>query len=225
MSTPLYLLAIETSGAACSVALLHESGIDEMYDIAERNHTQRILKMIDDLLVKNSCSIEQINVIAYGCGPGSFTGTRIASSVAQGIAFARKIPVLAVSGLQALAQDAFDTHKEIHTVFSAIDARMNETYWASYHRDKFGYAEPNSIENMSTPAQWITPEATSEIIGIGTAFSAFADQLPLDTQSWHIQKDAHPRARAIARLAEHMYAQKSFGTSNMLPTYLREAVL
>ena len=125
------ILAIDTATEACSVALLTDETCQEIFEIIPRQHTERVLPMVDEMLKKADLSLSQLDALAYNCGPGSFTGVRVATSVIQGLAFSADLPVIPVSSLAALAQLAYrEEHKQ--KVLSAIDARMNEMYWGCY---------------------------------------------------------------------------------------------
>ncbi|MCC4264682.1 tRNA (adenosine(37)-N6)-threonylcarbamoyltransferase complex dimerization subunit type 1 TsaB [Oceanimonas baumannii] len=121
------LMAIDTATEACSAALWYQGDILARYQVAPRGHTDLILPMVQELLDEAGISLNQLDGLAFGRGPGSFTGVRITLGVAQGLAFGADLPLLGVSNLQALAQGA---HRETgcNTVLSAIDARMGEIY-------------------------------------------------------------------------------------------------
>ncbi|MCW8941987.1 MAG: tRNA (adenosine(37)-N6)-threonylcarbamoyltransferase complex dimerization subunit type 1 TsaB, partial [Gammaproteobacteria bacterium] len=130
------ILAIDTATEACSAALYIESeapdaGITSEYQLAPREHSRLILKMIDRLLSQAGIAVAELDAIAFGRGPGSFMGLRIAAGVVQGIAFAHDIPVIPVSTLKTIAQRAYELTGS-KNVLAAIDARMDEVYWAKY---------------------------------------------------------------------------------------------
>src|SRR5690554_2590516 len=106
------ILAIETATEACSAALLIDDAILERYELAPQRHNRLILPMIESLLAEAGIKISQVDAVAFGRGPGSFTGVRIAAGVAQGIAFGADLPVVPVSTLAALAQDALTEASE-----------------------------------------------------------------------------------------------------------------
>src|SRR5690606_41346453 len=125
------LLALDTATEACSVALLHEGRVLSRYEVAPRLHAQRLLPMVQEVLDEAGIAIAALDAIAFGRGPGAFTGVRIAIGVVQGLAFALDRPVLPVSNLAVLAQRA---HREsgASQVAAAIDARMDEIYWGCF---------------------------------------------------------------------------------------------
>ena len=125
------ILALDTSTEACSAALLIDGEITSQYQLAPREHSRLILKIIDKLLSDAKVSVSSLDAIAFGRGPGSFMGLRIAAGVVQGIAFAHDIPVIPISTLKAIAQRAYE-QTNIENVLVAIDARMDEVYWGAY---------------------------------------------------------------------------------------------
>ncbi|MFC0179215.1 tRNA (adenosine(37)-N6)-threonylcarbamoyltransferase complex dimerization subunit type 1 TsaB [Thorsellia kenyensis] len=125
------LLAVDTATESCSAALLHQGKISSMQIDAPREHTEKILPMVDALLNDAQVSLKEIEAIVFGEGPGSFTGVRVGVSVAQALSFGINKPLIAISNLLALAQGAYALSG--HTsVISAIDARMGEVYVAGY---------------------------------------------------------------------------------------------
>lgn len=135
MSEKLNVLCVDTSTEACSVAVLKKSGSEsQLFDsfmLAPREHTTKILPTVESVLAEAGLSVNDLDVVAYGRGPGSFTGVRIGISIAQGLAYGIEKPMVGVSTLQAMAQQAYKT-KEISSVYAAIDARMGEVYFAHY---------------------------------------------------------------------------------------------
>lgn len=131
----LTLLAIDTATEVCSVALLVEDRLTEKVETVGQRHSARVLPMIDEVLKSASTRLSDVDVIAFGAGPGSFTGLRIACGVAQGLAYGQRKRVVAVSNLRALAAAAFATVTDGARLLAAIDARMNEVYCAVYLRD------------------------------------------------------------------------------------------
>ena len=129
------LLAFDTAGEWCSAALLIDGSVRFRAEHAGQKHSQLLAPMLDELLAEAGLSYRQLDGLAFGCGPGSFTGLRIACGVAQGLALGADLPVLAISTLAALAQQAFRQHGR-RQILSAFDARMAEVYWAAYRIDQ-----------------------------------------------------------------------------------------
>jgi len=125
------ILAIDTSTEACSAALLIDGEVTSQYQLAPREHSRLILKIIDKLLADANVPVKSLDAIAFGRGPGSFMGLRISAGVVQGIAFAHDIPVIPISTLKTMAQRAYEK-TSIENILVAIDARMDEVYWAAY---------------------------------------------------------------------------------------------
>src|SRR4051812_31549034 len=121
------ILAIDTSTDACSAALLINGIVREKFRLAQRQHVQLILPLIHELLLEANLTLKQLDAIAFGCGPGSFTGLRIAASVMQGLAYAIDLPVIAVSSLQALAQGVYREFSA-NNVIVTMDAHMQSCY-------------------------------------------------------------------------------------------------
>ena len=109
------ILAIDTATEACSVSLNIDGSSQEIFEVIPRQHTERVLPMVDELLSSASLDLSQIDAVAFDCGPGSFTGVRVGTSVAQGLAFSHDLPVIGVSSLAALAQLAFREEKTTMT--------------------------------------------------------------------------------------------------------------
>ncbi|WP_022939809.1 tRNA (adenosine(37)-N6)-threonylcarbamoyltransferase complex dimerization subunit type 1 TsaB [Psychromonas hadalis] len=135
MSTKLNILCVDTSTEACSVAVLQHSDteqvISEQFMLAPREHTTKILPTVEAVLADAGVALSDIDIVAYGRGPGSFTGVRIGISIAQGLAFGIEKSMVGVSTLQAMAQQAYKT-EQVSDVYAAIDARMGEIYFAHY---------------------------------------------------------------------------------------------
>ena len=126
------LLAIETATELCSAALLVNDEIFSISEVAPRRHNEIILYMCEQVLAQGQISLSQLDAIAFGRGPGAFTGVRLAASVTQGIALGQNIPVIPVSSLASLAQVAFES-VQAACVLACIDARMQEIYFGQYN--------------------------------------------------------------------------------------------
>ncbi|MCK5524011.1 MAG: tRNA (adenosine(37)-N6)-threonylcarbamoyltransferase complex dimerization subunit type 1 TsaB [Thiomargarita sp.] len=217
------LLAFDASSPACSCALHLDGEITERYEIAPRQHAALILPMADELLTEAGLKPIELDGIAFGRGPGSFTGLRIASGVAQGIAFAADIPVAPISSLATLAQAAY-IENGAKKVFAAIDARMSEVYWGMYIIDKQGIMRCEGEESVSAPHHISLPNV-EDWYGVGSAWTIYADILA--TKCGLSQEDeSYPQARAMIPLALAAFAEGQIvSAENALPVYLRNKVV
>lgn len=171
------LLAIETATEACSAALYIDGEVSLRYQVKPRGHSELILGMMDELLAEAGVSPKQLDALAFGRGPGSFTGVRIATGVVQGVAFGAGLPVVPVSTLAALAQRAYREQGE-QRLLPAYDARMGELYWAAYQVDGDGIVELVGREQVASPDQVSSPEGVGWF-GIGSGWQAYGDELSL----------------------------------------------
>jgi tRNA threonylcarbamoyladenosine biosynthesis protein TsaB len=214
------LLALDTSSDACSVALLQDEVIHHRHEIAPREHADGLLGRIDDLLQQADLRLEQLDAIAYGCGPGSFTGLRIVVAAVQGLAFAANLRVIPISDLAIMAQGAWRRHG-VRQVAVALDARMHEVYYGLYALDAAGLMQTQMPEGVYRPAP-ITMPAAGSWHGVGDGWSAHAGELPalpvLDAQ-------ARPDARDLLTLAQAAWAEgRTIPPQAALPVYLREEI-
>jgi tRNA threonylcarbamoyladenosine biosynthesis protein TsaB len=218
------LLAVETATEACSAALMIDGETHERYEITANGHSKLILPMIDSLLADAGLQPADLDGLAFGCGPGSFTGVRIATGIIQGIAFALELPVVPVSNLAAVAQDFFD-HSDENLAFVAMDARMNEIYWGVYRHNALGYAELLGKEVVLPATEIECPDVPG--IGIGTGWKAYENELitRLAHRVIRHESDNLPRARAVARLGLEGFKQGiAVAVEHAMPVYLRDKV-
>ncbi|MBT8132890.1 MAG: tRNA (adenosine(37)-N6)-threonylcarbamoyltransferase complex dimerization subunit type 1 TsaB [Gammaproteobacteria bacterium] len=227
------ILAIDTATEACSAALYIEGapdqGITSEYQLAPREHSRLILKMIDRLLSQAEMTVNELDAIAFGRGPGSFMGLRIAAGVVQGIAFAHDIPVIPVSTLKAIAQRAHELTGKEH-VLAAIDARMDEVYWASYSLTAKQWSL-NGEERVVSPDKLHLAEILSgqekNWVAAGTGWASYADRLLRDADLELLTRldDCFPSAEVIAWLAiEELKAGNTVPAAEAIPVYLRNDV-
>jgi len=226
------ILALDTATEACSAALLIDDEnsaqiITTRYQLAPREHSRLILQMLDDLLVEAKLSVSDIDAIAFGQGPGSFMGLRIAAGVVQGIAFAHDIPVIPVSTLNAIAQRA---HEETGSqyVLAAIDARMDEVYWAAYSLKDQRW-QLHDEERVILPEKVSVPEIVENETwtAAGTGWASYQDRLlqTVDCKLQTIVSDCFPSAEVIAKLAvEEFKAGNTIPAAEAIPVYLRNDV-
>lgn len=219
------LLAIDTSTEACSAALTIDGETIERYRLAPRQHTHLILPMIDELLQESGLHIGAMDAVAFGRGPGAFTGLRIAAGVIQGIAFGADLPVVAISSLAALAQGGFrDTGAT--RMLAAIDARIEEVYWAAFAIDDSGHACLIGEELVCSPQQVPIPDGEGWY-GVGTGWEAYLSHLQRRLagalSTWEAQR--YPRARDVAVLGVAAVGRgEAVSAENALPVYLRNEV-
>lgn len=215
------LLALDTATEACSVALLHDGNVLSHYEVIPRLHAQRLLPMIKDLLAEAGVTLSALDAIAFGRGPGAFTGVRIAIGVVQGLAFALERPVLPVSNLAVLAQRAW-RESGARQIASAIDARMDEVYWGCY-RETGGEMRLAGIEAVLPPEQVALPDdATGEWFGAGTGWG-YAQRIAVKVAGSDPQ--LLPHAQDLLTLATFAWERgEAVVADQAQPVYLRDKV-
>ncbi len=221
------ILAIETATEACSAALLMDGDIVEEYILAPRQHTKLILPMMDGLLNQAGVSLKQLDALAFGRGPGAFTGVRIAAGVIQGAAFGGDLPVVPVSTLAALAQQGLDDTDD-PLAYTALDARMDEVYWGVYQRGDDGLAESMVPESVIAAVNVEYPEEPAGPgVGLGMGWQRYHDDLlqRLGERITRIEAERYPKAAEIARLAlKGFKCGQAVPAEQALPVYLRDNV-
>jgi len=218
------ILAIETATEACSAALLIDNEIIGRYKVAPREHGHLILPMVDELLTESGCVLQQMDALAFGRGPGSFTGVRMATGVIQGLSFAADLPVAPVSTLAALAQQTV-SNCEGKKIYAALDARMAEVYWCEYTVEG-GKLVRVSDEAVIAPSKIIVKEGF-DAVGIGHGWATYGDELTacVNAHTLSVIEAALPRAEEVARLATDVVLKGQTVTAeNALPVYLRDNV-
>lgn len=223
---PVTLLALDTSTTACSVALSIGSDVRTRYVVAPREHAQRLLLMVDSLLSEAGLELSDLDAVAFGKGPGSFTGIRIAAGVAQGLAFGKSLPVIPISSLAALAYGQYDT--EPCYVVSVLDARMQQIYWGAYHCSEKGVRDL-STECVADPESLCgnLPDEISEWVAVGNGEEVYQDLLfERCSSKVTIKSGFLPHARDVVRLAYYEYLMdNSVLAEEALPVYLRDKVV
>ena len=144
------ILAIDTATEACSAALWNDGTLSAHFEICPREHTQRILPLVQDVLNESGTLLTELDALAFGRGPGSFTGVRIGIGIAQGLALGAGLPMIGVSTLATMAQGAWRKNGATR-VLAAIDARMGEVYWAEYQRNEQGVWHGEESEAVLKP--------------------------------------------------------------------------
>ena len=218
------LLAVETATHACSAALFIDGHIEQRFTIAPQQHTKLILPMIDELMALAQLKPQQLDGLAFGCGPGSFTGLRIATGIIQGIAFGADLPVVPVSTLAALAQAHFNQHDPT-LAFTAMDARMGEIFWGVYEKDATGYARLLGKEAVLPAPAIVFPARLG--VGIGSAWAIYQAILTekLGSLLQTVRADALPEAAMIAQLGViGLQNKQGVSAEQANPVYLRNKV-
>ena len=215
------ILTIDTATEACSVALQFNGNLITRYEVCPQQHSQRILPMVDAVMQEAGARLNDLDGLAFGRGPGSFTGVRIATGIIQGLALGSELPVAGVSTLAAMAQQVIDTEKAAE-VAVAIDARMSEVYFARY-RNHNGVAELVGEEQVAAPETFAHIAELSAIAIAGTGWQAYpvlANLVP-DKQV----NVSYPYARFMTPLAEKSFkAGFGVGADAITPEYLRNTV-
>ncbi|MDQ2077171.1 tRNA (adenosine(37)-N6)-threonylcarbamoyltransferase complex dimerization subunit type 1 TsaB [Marinimicrobium sp. ABcell2] len=222
-----HILAIDTSTDACSVALSANGTVTGLFELAAKSHTQRLLPMVEELLHQCHCGLENLDAIAFGRGPGSFTGLRIGLGVVQGLAFARRLPVIPVSTLAAMAAGYWRRNPDaaVRPVLTSLDARMNEVYWSVYR----------ACSGQQTPEQVIEEQVISPA-SAASAMNDWEEAFDGIGQGWHydelrsldphtIEQACYPAAEDIARLAVEAFTRgEAVPVQEARPVYLRDTV-
>jgi len=194
---PIKLLAIEASTDICSVALHDGKTLSLEEELTPKAHTKVLLAVIDRLLAQAKLSVADCDAFAFGCGPGSFTGVRIACSVVQALAYAVNKPVIPISTLQLLAQGSY-RKDHFPQVLACLGARTGEKYGGLFVVDQSGLMQAKSVE-------WV--KRSEEII------------LPAD--SWRLVEGHYPSAADLILLATEAYHQgKGRNAADVEPVYL-----
>ncbi|MGU5654096.1 tRNA (adenosine(37)-N6)-threonylcarbamoyltransferase complex dimerization subunit type 1 TsaB [Aeromonas allosaccharophila] len=221
----LKILAVDTATEACSAALLVGDKLFSRWEEAPRDHTRKILPMVQAVLEDAGISLSDLDAIAFGRGPGSFTGVRIGISVAQGLAFGAGVPLIGISTLAAMAQGAYRLDGA-QQVLTAIDARMNEVYFGRYELSD-GRMQLVGDEVVSEPAALVDVRGklAGPVTCVGTGFetygetlSGLADELAESQVRFPAAEDMLPLARAAWLAGEAVPVEQA------TPVYLRDKV-
>lgn len=214
------ILALDTSTDFCSAALWQDGRLFERAAAAGQSHSTLLAAMVDAVLADAGLTVNALDGVAYGEGPGSFTGLRIACAVAQGLAFAADIPVAGIGTLHAMAAVCGAAR-----VICCLDARMQEVYHAAYVREGEHWNEV-SAPRVCTPAAVPALEGGGWT-GCGSGFAVYGDVLRqrLGAALAEVRPDIHPHAREIARLAAPRFAAgQGLPAEQAAPLYIRDKV-
>jgi len=219
------ILAIETSTEACSCALVCADHRFTRHEVAQRKHAELILSMVDDVLTQANVTLVSLDGLAFGRGPGSFTGVRIATAVIQGLAFGADLRVAPVSSLRALAQGVWRHHGH-QSVFAAFDARMAEVYWGRFECAG-GIMEPRGEELVAKPNSIICDDVSPQVVGAGSAWASYPVELEasIGFAPCELFPEALPDALDVAVIGQRMFERgETVLAEEALPVYLRDRV-
>ncbi|MBX3652248.1 MAG: tRNA (adenosine(37)-N6)-threonylcarbamoyltransferase complex dimerization subunit type 1 TsaB [Burkholderiales bacterium] len=214
------ILALDASTEHCSAAVWRDGAVFERAARAGQAHSEMLIAMADAVMAEAGIALPRVSGIAFGAGPGSFTGLRVACAVAQGLAFPADIPLAGIGTLQAMA-----TGCGADAVVCCLDARMGEVYHAAYRRDGDAYAEV-SAPRVCAPAA--VPELPpGQWTACGGGFAVYGDVLRLryGAQLENVVAELVPQAGDIARLAAAVFAAGGGKRADdAAPLYVRDRV-
>lgn len=224
------LLAIETSSEACSVALDVEGGVRELFEHAPMKHAELILPAVSGLLADAGIRMADLDAIAFGRGPGSFTSLRIGIGVVQGLAWGADIPVVPVSSLAAVAQGVLENQDQSSPatltpslrILVAMDARMGEVFHGEYTVDEGGHVSAAGDEGVARPE---TVRIGDDWIAAGNGFDRYEALADLAASASACFPDAWPRASAVLKLAGRwLEMNEALPAHQAQPVYIRDNV-
>jgi len=213
------ILTIDASSSLCSVALDIDGELLWATEEQPRRHAQRLLPMIDDILSDADIGRKQLDGLAFGRGPGSFTGIRIAVSVAQGLALGLDIPVCGVSSLEGVALAGHQRVPSATNVMTIMDAHMGEVFWGEFQVEN-GLTVASAEEQVGKPEACLESIAQFDGVLVGNGLD-----LPDFAQQDNEYANVHPEARWMALLARRQWQSGGFSTPDQhTPVYLRNSV-
>lgn len=215
----MHILALETSTELGSCALWQDGTLTERFCPPGRTHSETLLPLVRELLAEAGLGVAQLDAIAFGVGPGAFTGLRIACGAAQGLAMAADTPLVPVTSLEAIAEQS-----GAERVLALLDARMAEVYFASYQRTEDGYALQGDIR-LAAPSAIDLPAAAGWLV-CGNAPAAYPELGErLVAAGIACRPELLPTAAAVARLAvPHVRHGEGIDAAQAAPLYVRDKV-
>jgi len=219
----LNILAIDTATEACSVALETKTGIVSRFEVCPQEHSRKLLPMVKEVLQQASLSLNDLDALAVGAGPGSFTGVRIAMGMIQGLAFGATLPIVKVSTLQAMAQQTAK-QENCSEVVALIDARMSEVYFGHYMANEQGILQLQGEELVIPPEELLAgPLAGLNNYGLaGTGWQAYE---ALKSKMEKPVSVLYPSAEFMLPKAKQLWQSgECYQPANVEPTYLRDKV-
>lgn len=215
------ILAIDAATEACSVALSYQGKLYHQFEVCPQQHSVKILPMVDEVLTQAGVRLEQLDGLAFGCGPGSFTGVRIGVGVAQGLAFGADLPMVPISSLQAMAQAVTRLHPSGDKVHVAIDARMGEVYTAQY------VIERGELTEYKAP-QVLKPALVTvddNCFAAGTGWQTYSEALNDKATGIVVSEVLYPDAQDMLPLAVNAINNgNTVKAADAEPLYVRDTV-
>jgi tRNA threonylcarbamoyladenosine biosynthesis protein TsaB len=228
------LLALDTASSQCSVALLHGDELVIRATATARDHAQLILPMVEAVLAEAGTSLRALDGIAFGRGPGSFTGVRVAASVTQGLALGADLPVLPVSDLRALAEQAQRLWRDAGggaidgAVLTCMDARMGEVYWACFAGGELHVGSAQGEERVSAPQALLAdvPRSIGLAAGMGLqAHTRIAAECGVIAERCFATAEPHAIDVAYLAAADLARGERWQDAAMAQPVYLRDQVV
>lgn len=219
------VLAIDTSTEACSAALYIEGELIERYLLAPRKHIELLKPMVDEVLREAEIDVSALTGLAFGAGPGSFAGLRVACAFVQGLGAGLDIPIVPVSTLRTMAQQVLENHPE-RTVLVMLDAKMKEVYWGVYRlEDKYvASVLPDKVSKISDVPNFAGIVGLGDIIGAGDGWNVASDWIEALSPAL-IEKNVYPRAGDVALLSlRDLDHGLGLHAEHVSPIYLRENI-
>ena len=216
------LLAIDASTEALSIALQYNGTIRTFFDVCPQQHSQKILPEINAILSECDCSLSKLDAIVFGQGPGSFTGVRISVSIAQGLAYSSSLPLVGVSTLRTMAQQAFSAGA-LESI-AGIDARMGEIYYGHFKVDKATNVVECTDKEIVCPPEQVIKMSHSSIEHVGTAWQTYENLAK--ENSFNVNNDIlYPDAQYMIPIAEHeLHLGNAVKAEHAKPQYVRDTV-
>ena len=229
------IIAIETATEACSATLLIEKDDKQLnytrFQLAPREHTKLILPMLDEVLAEADVQLAAVDAIAFGRGPGAFTGLRIATGIAQGLALSVDKPTIPISSLKAMALAGQKENSSVEYIVVAIDARMGEVYWAEYEvvdesLKQIGEEQLSKSDVMFEKTRLIIKENKTALIGSGwDSYLEESKNSDVDITSVEYFAEKFPDAMEISELALQAFKLGDYKSiEEAQPVYLRNNV-
>lgn len=214
------ILSIETASEHGSVALLHDGELLVRRILGAANHSEAVLRDLRELLIEGGLGVTQLDAIAFGAGPGAFTGLRLACGVAQGLALGADLAVASIGSLQAIALQT-----GAGRVFVATDARMGEVYHAAFEQDEEGVPTPVGLPGCTAPLELALPAGTW--FAAGSAFKVWPEELEARFlgRLTACRPDMVARAEEVARLGAVAVSRGALTAPELAaPLYVRDKV-